>query len=69
MWFDGEQLWAAAPEAGEVYRIDPVSAEVVDTISIAGYPVSLLTASCGPNCRALWTANQSGDSVSQLSIK
>jgi len=69
LWFDGEQLWAAAPEAGEVYRINPVSAEVVDTIPIAGYPVSLLTASCGPNCRALWTANQSGDSVSRLSIK
>jgi len=69
LWFDGEQLWAAAPEAGEVYRIDPVSAEVVETIPIAGYPVSLLIASCGPNCRALWTANQSGDSVSRLSIE
>ena len=69
LWFDGEQLWAAAPEAGEVYRIDPVSAEVVETIPIDGYPVSLLTASCGPNCRALWTANQAGDSVSRLSIE
>jgi hypothetical protein len=41
----------------------------VDTIAIDGYPVALLTASCGPDCLDLWTANQSGDSVSRLPIK
>jgi DNA-binding beta-propeller fold protein YncE len=69
LWFDGDWLWAAAPEAGEVYRIDPSSAKVVDTIAIDGYPVALLTAACGTDCLDLWTANQSGDSVSRLSIK
>jgi serine/threonine-protein kinase len=69
LWFDGEQLWAAAPEAGKVFRIDPIAAKVVETIEIPGYPVALQSASCGDNCRSLWTANQSNDSVSQLSIK
>ena len=69
LFFDGDQLWAAAPGAGEVYRIDPVTAQIVDTIAIDGYPVALLTVSCGPDCRALWTANQTGDSVSRVSIE
>jgi serine/threonine protein kinase len=67
--FDGAQLWAASPEAGKVFRIDPIEAVVAQTIRVAGYPVALQSASCGDGCRDLWTANQSGDSVSRIPIQ
>ena len=67
--FDGEQIWAAVPEAEKVFRIDPSAARVVSEVSVAGYPVALQVASCGDGCRDLWTANQSTDSVSRISIK
>jgi hypothetical protein len=69
LWFDGDHLWAAAPEAEKVFRIDPALAEVDQTLTIPGYPVALSSASCGGDCLSLWTANQSGDSVSRVSIE
>jgi serine/threonine-protein kinase len=67
--FDGRELWAATPTSGEVFRIDPATLSVVQAVPFAGYPVALLTNACGADCRQLWTANQSGDSVSRLQIE
>jgi DNA-binding beta-propeller fold protein YncE len=69
LWFDGEDLWAAAPEAGIVVRIDPRQGEVLDTIDVEGYPVALHSVPCGVDCREVWTANQSSDSVSRISVE
>jgi DNA-binding beta-propeller fold protein YncE len=69
LWFDGERVWAAAPDGGKVFAIDPARGEVVETIEIDGYPVALASTTCGDACRDVWTANQSGDSVSRISLE
>jgi len=67
--FDGTALWVAAPEAGEVFRIDPVALRVTESVAVPGFPVALQTSACGEGCLDVWTANQSADTVTRISIR
>ena len=67
--FDGTDLWAAAPEGGKVFRIDPAALRVADSVAVSGFPVALETVACGEGCLDVWTANQSADTVTRISIR
>jgi DNA-binding beta-propeller fold protein YncE len=67
--YDGTDLWVAVPEAGKVLRIDPVGLRVKESVAVSGFPVAVEAAACGQGCLDLWTANQSADTVSRISIR
>ncbi len=55
-------VWAASPEGNVVYRIDPITASLVQTIPVNGGP-SAITAS-GPD---IWVASALNGTVSRIS--
>jgi hypothetical protein len=67
--FDGTDIWVAAPEASKVFRIDPIALRVTDSVPVEGFPVALEATACGEGCLDVWTANQSADSVTRISIR
>jgi YVTN family beta-propeller protein len=55
-------VWAASPEGNVVYRIDPVTASLVQTIPVAGGPSAI--AANGPD---IWVASALDGTVSRIS--